>query len=870
MLFQLRLIAAIVKKDIRSLLPLIVLASIAFLLQPVIASLDAIATTGDAEFLATVQANFYWVSYFMACLLMISVLQLDPADSLTHDWLARPVPRLHWLAGKLLVMVLVIVLPIIAGRFVLYLTQGYGVWSSLAFAAAIEKLPATLVVPMLFAVGLLAPNLRRAIVVMTLVFFIFLMPAWSVTRPLLEMLGIELGTEFDSMMWLQAVPIVVAGFAGTVAVFWWLVCRRQPRLATPGFAASVMLVFFTVYPPMWLLDWDKAIAIHRALINRSDAQAQHTVTLEPLQACYPASFIGSADSRTANPLLVSAGWSASQLQAAGTHGLTLATTMRARAAGTHWLHSSVTGRDMDIDWRVERIRTRASVTAQSLASEHRLTRSTTAVNRFAQMAEVDTDYWLVPEPIVQQVASDPTAQLRIDYDMALLSPQAYELPLDGEIHKLPALGACRAWVDNSANTIEVDCIKRGSQPAMMSAELPGIEASRVDRYYRANFTPDWLEVFSRRQTRLTLQHPFLVNASSVLVTAWNVERVVSHQWVADGLLGDDASTCPLPEEGSVLLADANWRDAAPHQVSFVSVEPGVRLEVLDWRTGNLPDAPTLLLLPGLGATAHSYDDIAAQLSQRYNVVAMTRRGTGASAKPDRGYDIARLSQDVLQVVNSLGSGKPVLVGHSIGGEELSFIGAHHADQVQALIYLDAAFDRVSARDASELKRYRELDAQLPSQPPVRPSETQSYQALRQYALRTQGTEKMPPEGEIMASYDLSTGINRHNSLYLDAIMMGLQAPQYSRITVPALALYAVPGSADALMEAWYDRNDQRIRETVNALYTMDSARKQAEMARFEQEVANSQVIAITDADHWIFVSHPDEVLAAIVEFVDGL
>jgi len=119
----------------------------------------------------------------------------------------------------------------------------------------------------------------------------------------------------------------------------------------------------------------------------------------------------------------------------------------------------------------------------------------------------------------------------------------------------------------------------------------------------------------------------------------------------------------------------------------------------------------------------------------------------------------------------------------------------------------------------------------------------------------------------MASYDLSTGINRHNSLYLDAIMMGLQAPQYSRITVPALALYAVPGSADALMEAWYDRNDQRIRETVNALYTMDSARKQAEMARFEQEVANSQVIAITDADHWIFVSHPDEVIAAIDRFL---
>ena len=35
--------------------------------------------------------------------------------------------------------------------------------------------------------------------------------------------------------------------------------------------------------------------------------------------------------------------------------------------------------------------------------------------------------------------------------------------------------------------------------------------------------------------------------------------------------------------------------------------------------------------------------------------------------------------------------KPVLIGHSIAGEELSSIGTRHPERVSALIYLDAAY-----------------------------------------------------------------------------------------------------------------------------------------------------------------------------------
>ena len=43
------------------------------------------------------------------------------------------------------------------------------------------------------------------------------------------------------------------------------------------------------------------------------------------------------------------------------------------------------------------------------------------------------------------------------------------------------------------------------------------------------------------------------------------------------------------------------------------------------------------------------------------------------------------------MIESLKLTKPVLVGHSIAGEELSSIGSRHPDKVAGLVYLDAAY-----------------------------------------------------------------------------------------------------------------------------------------------------------------------------------
>ena len=126
-------------------------------------------------------------------------------------------------------------------------------------------------------------------------------------------------------------------------------------------------------------------------------------------------------------------------------------------------------------------------------------------------------------------------------------------------------------------------------------------------------------------------------------------------------------------------------DTSGHRVRFVTVEPGVQLEVLDWGgTGE-----TLVLLTGLGDNAHVFDQFAYQFNDRFHVIGITRRGFGRSSQPAHGYDLATRARDDIAVLDKLNIREAVFVGHSIAGTELSKLGAAYPDRVKKLVYLDA-------------------------------------------------------------------------------------------------------------------------------------------------------------------------------------
>ena len=131
-----------------------------------------------------------------------------------------------------------------------------------------------------------------------------------------------------------------------------------------------------------------------------------------------------------------------------------------------------------------------------------------------------------------------------------------------------------------------------------------------------------------------------------------------------------------------------WHDPSRHKVKFVTVEENVQLEVLDWGGTGRP----FVLLAGRGFTAHVFDGFAEKLTNLYHVYGITRRGFGASSKPKSGYSEQRLADDDLGVFDALKLLAPVVVGHSVAGNELSQLGIHHYERVGGLVYLDALND----------------------------------------------------------------------------------------------------------------------------------------------------------------------------------
>jgi pimeloyl-ACP methyl ester carboxylesterase len=99
----------------------------------------------------------------------------------------------------------------------------------------------------------------------------------------------------------------------------------------------------------------------------------------------------------------------------------------------------------------------------------------------------------------------------------------------------------------------------------------------------------------------------------------------------------------------VLLQTTPWVDPVPHHVQLIPVGESVQLEVLDFGGTGRP----IILLAGLGNTAHVFDEFAPRLTHLGHVYAITRRGYGASSRPESGYDVSHLGEDVLTVLNTL-------------------------------------------------------------------------------------------------------------------------------------------------------------------------------------------------------------------------
>src|SRR5262245_16062989 len=90
----------------------------------------------------------------------------------------------------------------------------------------------------------------------------------------------------------------------------------------------------------------------------------------------------------------------------------------------------------------------------------------------------------------------------------------------------------------------------------------------------------------------------------------------------------------------------------------------LRIHFRDWGD---PSLPPLVIVHGLRDHSHSFDDLARGLLDRFHVLALDLRGHGDS-EPTPYYGFGHFVLDLHNLIRALRLERPVLVGHSMGGE----------------------------------------------------------------------------------------------------------------------------------------------------------------------------------------------------------
>lgn len=830
-----RILAAIVRKDLLSLYPLALLTALLFAADVFILRWELVPKW--AEFRPLLLA-------VVLALATLAVFQLDAAVSVVDDWLCRPVPKTELVTAKLVFLFLVVYLPGAAATLAADLCLGAPLAEALQDALLLQDPYLPLVVPILLLTGLVTRTLVQGIGTLIALFVcMFVIPTPFTRAPDPTSLAIgDFGLMGAGLNWLAMTPAKLVPLLLTALAFWLVYWRRRILPARVLLALTACLTVFFFVLPMWLLPWEVAAAIQARLHPVAPGADTRQIQLHSTRTCFPAARLAEVGTDAAfNAAREASGtrmWSKDELGDSGPESIAFLTAVEARG--------------IPPDWRLKSNYVRADYLVHDTGARFSLRPATYN----SGMAHA----WVVPESVLQQLKSKDAA-LTLNYSFTLLKPRNFSLPTDGRRHELPGLGYCSAEPNGTANRIDVECFSAFHQPAQLSAELNGISASRNTS--AADFAPAWTQWPMSQRVKLAIASPQLANHDTITVTTWDLAGYLDRSLTLPGILGAEPGTCGLPIANGGFQT-SRWHDAAPHEPFSITVQEGVQLEVLDFGGTGSP----ILLLPGLGASAHSYDEVAPLLAKDHRVIAMTRRGTGYSSKPDFGYDTARLGQDVLAVMDAMKLDRVLLIGHSIAGDELTWLGGHHPERFEGLVYLDAAYDRAQPRKNPLTNRLRELNSRLPPQPPIPPEALRNYDSMKSW-LEATGRVRLP-EGELIATWQVDKpflgGTPSIDTRTQQAISAAIQPPDYGAIRIPALAIYAIADAAEPLPPG-YDPNDVELMATLAEIRKLREQMQRQNIELFKRSVHKGEVLEMQDARHYILQSNTREVADAIEKFV---
>ncbi len=295
---------------------------------------------------------------------------------------------------------------------------------------------------------------------------------------------------------------------------------------------------------------------------------------------------------------------------------------------------------------------------------------------------------------------------------------------------------------------------------------------------------------------------------------------------------------------------------------------GVTLHVRDWNPFN--SDRVIVLLAGLGGNAQGFNGLAAELSKRARVLAVTRRGYGRSDKPlpsaGNRYDTATLVGDLEALLLTLRIDRIILCGHSIAGNELTLFAGRRPQRVKGLVYLDTTYDYT--RPDPDLGEPIPDNPAL-TEPAPTPADYASIDAIIAYSKRMNRNWFAPMEANLRDAIV----VQRDGSI-ADATPSAVAEsmrdeghafkPDYRAVRAPALIFAAIPGDTRDLFPWLPAQVDAATKRDADTLLRLVQRGRRDDAALLASALPGSRRIDIANSAHAdFFIAYQATVVQAI-------
>jgi pimeloyl-ACP methyl ester carboxylesterase len=304
-----------------------------------------------------------------------------------------------------------------------------------------------------------------------------------------------------------------------------------------------------------------------------------------------------------------------------------------------------------------------------------------------------------------------------------------------------------------------------------------------------------------------------------------------------------SSSSPTPEGPGSASGAPNLPEGFTGTFTIRSIDTGdVRLHAV---TGG--DGPPLLLIHGWPGSWYYWRLVMPTLARDFSVIAVDQRGIGLSDKPEEGYDTGTLANDLAGLMDALGHQRFAVVGVDTGMLIGYALAADHPDRVARLAVGEAPLPGIT-----------------PPTPLILPDQVVDRLWHIPFNQLKETNEKLVAGREDIffgAEFAASAGTNKLPGYavkyYVDGLASSPEALHGS------FQLYRAFAATAAQNE---ERKTRRLPMPVLAMGGAESAG--AMTADTMKLVANDvQTLVLPGTGHWLAEQAPDELSAALTEFL---